>query len=80
MPAVARPGPMISKNQNDNLQADDHADFTPGGDMTLQAWIKLDTLADGTIVYKNDGAGPWWFSYELYIDSASGYYRPYFQI
>ena len=48
--------------------------------MTLQAWIKLDTLADGTIVYKNDGAGPWWFSYELYIDSASGYYRPYFQV
>ncbi len=68
------------KESGDNLQAGDHADFTPSGDMTFQAWIKLDTLDEGVIVYKNDGEGPWWYSYRLDIILDSGYYRPKFAV
>ncbi len=60
---------------DDVVEVLDAPELVPTGDMTLAAWVKLDTLPsvmgeDAQFVHKRHSVAPW-FSYQLQVEAAS---------
>ena len=60
---------------DDVVEVLDAPELVPTGDMTLAAWVKLDTLPsvmgeDAQFVHKKHSVAPW-FSYQLQVEAAS---------
>ena len=60
---------------DDVLEVPDDPALVPSGDMTVAAWVKLDTLPsvtgeDAQFVHKRHSVAPW-YSYELQVETAS---------
>ncbi|MBN1586434.1 MAG: DUF2341 domain-containing protein [Candidatus Omnitrophica bacterium] len=74
-------GAIQLDGSNDGIQIDDHDDFTPAGDMTVEGWVRMDNLpitraSNADIVFKGHNGAP----YQSYYVAMSKDYsnRPLF--